>query len=109
MKDDNRAGWYALYLSITQNLSPARALSAMEGRKRNFKPLSWEEFITVYRAGEARLREMQRKRNGCEKTRAYQREYRKTHPMSAEQRLKRAEYLRMYRAVKKARSDGKAL
>ena len=101
MKDENRTGWYALYLSITQNVSPAHAMAAMEGKRRNISPLTWEEFVRIYRNNEERLRLARRVRNSSEKTRAYQREYRRNHPMNEEQKKKRAAYLRRYRECEK--------
>lgn len=103
MKDDNQTGWYALYLSITQNISPAHAMAAMEGKRRDIHRLSWEEFVAVYRESEERLRLAQRKRNSSEKARAYQREYRRRHPMNEEQKKRRTAYLRRYREAKRRR------
>jgi len=101
MKDDNQTGWYALYLSITQGITPAHAMAAMEGRRRDIRRLTWEEFVAVYRANEEKLHIAQRKRNSTEKSRRYQREYRKNHPMNEEQRKKRVEYLKKYREAKR--------
>jgi hypothetical protein len=101
MKDDNRMGWYALYLSITQNISPAHAMAAMEGKRRDIRRLAWDEFVKIYRENEEKLRQAQRKRNSSEKSRAYQREYRRSHPMNEEQKKRRAAYLRRYREAKR--------
>jgi hypothetical protein len=105
MNEDNRVGWYALYLSITQSVSPAKALAAMEGRRRDIRRLSWEEFVKLYRENEEKLRLTQRKRNCSEKTRAYQREYRRAHPLNEEQKKRRAAYLRKYRAIKRQKMN----
>jgi len=101
MKDDNQTGWYALYLSITQNVSPAHAMAAMEGKRRDIKRLSWAEFVRVYRENEEKLRLSRRKRNSTENAPRYQREYRRSHPLNAEQHRRRAEYLRQYREAKR--------
>lgn len=101
MKEENQAGWYALFLSITQNITPSRALLAMEGRRKGLHRFTWEEFVRVYRESEEMLREGQRKYRSTDRCRAYQREYRRQHPVTAEQSLRRAEYLRKYRAAKK--------
>jgi hypothetical protein len=101
MKDDNQTGWYALYLSITQNISPARAMAAMEGKRSDIKRLTWEEFVEIYRENEERLHLAQRRRNSSEKSRAYQRDYRRNHPMNEEQKKRRAAYLRRYREAKR--------
>ena len=112
--NDNRAGWYALYLSITQNISPSRALSIIEGRRVGIRPLSWEQFLAAYRAGEERLAAERLKRSRSEKTRDYQRQYRQLHPLTEEQRARRREYLKAYRARRaealkrqSARGDGR--
>jgi hypothetical protein len=110
MKVDNQAGWYALYLSITQNVSPAHAKAALEGKRRDIRRLSWEEFVQVYHENEERLRLIRKSRNNSEKARTYQREYRRNHPMNEEQRIKRRAYLRRYREAKRnqMRIAGKA-
>jgi hypothetical protein len=106
MKDDNQTGWYALYLSITQNVSPAHAMAAMEGKRRDIKKLSWADFVRIYRENEEKRRLQQRKRNSTESAKQYQREYRRSHPLNAEQHKRRAEYLRKYREAR--RKAGKA-
>jgi hypothetical protein len=110
MKEDPMAterctGWYALYLSITQNLSATQALDVLEGRKKAGRRLTWEQFLAAWRAGEEKLAEQGRRRSSSEKTREYQREYRRSHPLTEEQRQKRREYLRRYRD---ARRPGRA-
>ncbi len=97
MDDQNRAGWYALYLSITQNITPARAISTMEGRRRGGRPLSWEQFVAAYHAGEQKIRSQRLRRNRSEKVREYQREYRRSHPLTSEQRERRRQYMKAYR------------
>lgn len=103
MNDENRAGWYALYLSITQNITPARSIAIMEGRRNGIRPLSWDQFLTVYREGEAKLRAAQSRHCRSEKVRNYQREYRRIHPLTEAQRASRREYLKAYRAAHPAR------
>lgn len=75
-KNDDQIGWWALALAITQNLSAARALNAMQGRGR-VEPLTWQELVRRTLEAERLRQERRRRQAKSQRAREYQREYKR--------------------------------
>ena len=75
-KYDDQLGWWALALAITQDLSVAQALRAMQGR-RGVEALTWQELARRTLEAERTRQERRRRQARTARARAYQREYKR--------------------------------
>ena len=75
-KYDDQLGWWALALAITQDLSAAQALGAMQGRV-GVEALTWQELVRRTLEAERTRQERRRRQARTARARAYQREYKR--------------------------------
>ncbi len=75
MQEGMREGWYALFLAIRLNLTPAQALRAINGHSPTPRYLTREELTALYEEQERLRKERMRHRRQTPQELAYQREY----------------------------------
>ena len=86
MQEGMREGWYALFLSIRLNLTPAQALRAISGRSPTPRYLTREELTALYDEQECLRKERMRRRRKTPRALAYQREYQRRYRKRLAQR-----------------------
>lgn len=75
MEQGMREGWYALFLAIRLNLTPAQALRAINGRSPTPRYLTREQLTALWEEQEHLRRERMARRRRTPQALRYQREY----------------------------------
>ena len=86
MQEGMREGWYALFLSIRLNLTPAQAVRAISGHSPTPRYLTREELTALYDEQERLRKERMRRRRKTPRALAYQREYQRRYRKRLAQR-----------------------